>query len=101
MAVKDNVLRGKILSFLRDLFPQGTDRITVIGIYYEYYRREDIVDALEYLVSKGLVDKREFPHPSKKLEKLATYTINARGIDLCDGTTSDAGITIIPESEEY
>jgi hypothetical protein len=99
MAVRDNVLRGKILTFLRDLFPQGTDRITVIGIYYEYYRREDIIDALEYLVSKGYVDKREVPHPARKLEKLATYTINARGIDLCDGTTTDPGITIIPEGD--
>ena len=97
MAIRDNVLRGKILGFLRNLFPQGTDRITVIGIYYEYYRREDIIDALEYLVSKNLVDKREVPHPARKLEKLATYTINAAGIDLCDGTTSDAGITIVAE----
>lgn len=99
MAIKHNILRGKILEFLRDLFPQGTDRITVIGIYYEYYRREDIVDALEYLVSKGCVDKREVPHPARKLEKLATYTINAFGIDLCDGTSTDPGISIIPEGE--
>jgi len=99
MAVRDNILRGKILSFLRDLFPQGTDRITVIGIYYEYYRREDIIDALEYLVSKGLVEKREVPHPARKLETLATYTINARGIDLCDGTIKDPAVTVIPEGD--
>lgn len=97
MAIKDNVLRGKILTFLRDLFPQGTDRITVIGIYYEYHRREDIIDALEYLVSKGYVDKREVPHPARKLEKLSTYTINATGIDLCDGAVTDIGVTIVPE----
>jgi DNA-binding PadR family transcriptional regulator len=99
MAARDNVLRGKLLSFLRDLFPQGTDRITVIGIYYEYHRQEDIVDALEYLVSKGYVEKREVPHPARKLEKLSTYTINAKGIDLCDGLTMDPGITIISEDE--
>jgi hypothetical protein len=97
MAVKDNVLRGKILMFLRDLFPQGTDRLTVVGIYYEYYRSAVIVDALEYLVSKGYVNKREVPHPARKLETLATYTINAVGIDLCDGTTKDPGVTIVPE----
>ena len=98
MAIRDNILRGKILQFLRELFPQGTDAMTVIGIYYEYYRREDIIDSLEYLTSKGYVEKREVPHPSRKLEKLATYTINAAGIDLCDGTTSDAGITIVAEA---
>jgi DNA-binding PadR family transcriptional regulator len=97
MAIRDNVLRGKILSFLRDLFPQGTDRITVVGIYYEFYKPDDIVDSLEYLVSKGYVDKREFPHPARKLEKLASYTINAKGIDLCDGLNADPGITIIAE----
>jgi hypothetical protein len=31
------------------------------------------------------------------LEKLTTYKINAAGIDLCDGTTSDPGITIVAE----
>jgi hypothetical protein len=56
-----------------------------------------IVDALEYLVSKGYVNKREVPHPARKLETLATYTINAVGIDLCDGTTKDPGVTIVPE----
>jgi len=97
MAIRDNTLRGKILQFLRELFPQGTDSMTVVGIYYEYYRKDDIVDSLEYLASKGYVDKREVPHPARKLEKLSTYTINAAGIDLCDGTTSDAGITIVAE----
>lgn len=97
MAIRDNVLRGKILQFLRELFPQGTDAMTVIGIYYEYHRREDIIDSLEYLTSKGYVTKREVPHPARKIETLATYTINAQGIDLCDGTTSDAGITIVAE----
>ena len=97
MAIRDNTLRGKILQFLRELFPQGTDAMTVIGIYYEYYRKEDIVENLEYLVSKGYVDKRQVAHPTRKLEKLSTYTINASGIDLCDGTTSDVGITIVAE----
>ena len=90
-------LRGKILQFLREIFPQGTDRMTVVGIYYEYWKKELIIDTLEYLVSKGYVVKREFPHPAKKLEKLETYTINAAGIDICDGTTSDPGIVILPE----
>lgn len=98
MAIKDNILRGKILQFLHELFPQGTDALTVIGIYYEYHRREDIVGALEYLASKGYVNKWEVPHPARKLEKLSTYTINAAGIDLCDGTTSDAGILIVAEA---
>jgi DNA-binding PadR family transcriptional regulator len=99
MAVKDNVLRGKILSFFRELFPQGADRMSVVGCYYEYYRTGNIVDALEYLVSKGYIDKREVPHPIRKAEKLATYTINAHGIDLHDGTISDPGVTVLPEGE--
>jgi len=98
MAVKGNGLRGKILLFLRDLFPQGCDCITVISIYYEYHRREDIVDALEYLVSKGYVDKRDVPHPVRKLEKLSTYPLNGKGIDICDGATADVGITLVPEA---
>lgn len=92
----DRILRGKILQFLREMFPQGTDRITVLGVFYELHPPREISDALEYLVSKRYVDKREFPHPVRKLEKLATYTINATGIDLCDGTTADPGITLLP-----
>lgn len=97
MALKDNTLRGKLLSFLRELFPSGTDALTVVGIFYEYHRRDDILDALEYLSSKGYVERKSVPHPVRKLEKLTTYKINAAGIDLCDGTTSDPGITIVAE----
>lgn len=97
MAIKDNTLRGKLLAFLRELFPSGTDTLTVVGIFYEYHRKDDILDALEYLASKGYVERKDVPHPFRKLEQLTTYKINAAGIDLCDGTAADPGIAIVAE----
>jgi hypothetical protein len=97
VAIRDNITRGKVLQFLRNIFPQGTDVMTVVAVLYDWHPPKDVLDALEYLTSKGYITKREVPHPARKLAKLTTYTINAHGIDLCDGTTSDAGITIIAE----
>lgn len=98
MAIKDNALRGKLLAFLRELFPSGTDALTVVGIFYEYHKRDDILDSLEYLASKGYVEKKVVPHPVRKLDELVTYKINAAGIDLCDGTTSDPGVIVVAEA---
>jgi len=92
--IKDNVLRGKILDFLRYMFPQGTERSAVVSIFYEYFQSKSIVDALEYLVLKDYVTKREFPHPYRKTETLCTYTLNARGVDLHDGAITDVGVTV-------
>ena len=98
MGVRDNICRGKILSLLRELFPQGTDQMTIIGIYYEYFKKDDIIDSLEYLVSKNYANKKSIPHPVRKNEIIETYAINAHGIDLCDGAITDVGITIAPEA---
>jgi hypothetical protein len=95
MANKDSILRGQILEFLRELFPQGTDQQTIISIFYEYHTSREIVDALEYLVVKGYVEKRAVPHFFHKHETILTYTINGVGIDLHDGLTNDPGVTVV------
>lgn len=99
MALKDNIARGTLLVFLRTMFPQGVDRQTICGIFVERIHPDLSIDSLEYMVSKGYIDRREIPHPYKKLEKIVTFRINSEGIDLCDGTTSDPGITIMPEED--
>jgi hypothetical protein len=97
MNQKPIILRGKILEFLKFLYPEGADGRTVTATYYEYYRTEDIVQALLYLTDKGYLSKKELPHPCRRAEKIAIYRITPVGIDLYDGTITDPGVSVIPD----
>lgn len=97
--MKSLILRGKILEFLRDLYPEGADERTIEGIFYEYHRYDDIIESLAYLADKGYADRKEVPHPYKSAERIRLYKITPAGIDLMDGTTTDPAVTIIPEGK--
>ncbi len=95
--MKPIMLRGKILEFLRDVYPEGADERTIVGIFYEYHDYDDIVGSVSYLADKGYAKLTEVPHPYKSAEKIRLYKIAPAGIDLIDGTTVDPAVTIIPE----
>ncbi len=95
--MKHNILRGKILEFLNHLYPDGADGQTIIGVFYQYYDYDAIIDALNYIVDKGYVARREVPHPYKPLKIEYIYKATPAGIDLMDGTTSDPAVTITPQ----
>lgn len=97
--MKNNVLRGKILKLLSDMYPDGIEQTSLIGIYHSYEKIDDITRSVEYLVDKKLVDKKENPHPYKENMSVIYYKITPAGIDLIEGNTApDSGIIIPMEA---
>lgn len=93
--MKNNVLRGKILKLLADLYPNGIEHTSLLGIYHSYEKIDDITKSAEYLVEKKLVNKIENPHPYKEGAKIIYYKITPEGIDLVEGNIpADSGILI-------
>jgi hypothetical protein len=97
--VKPLILRGKLLEFLKHLYPEGADERTIVGVFYEYHTYDDIVESLAYLSDKGYVNRTEVPHPYKSAERIRVYKIAPAGIDLMDGTSVDPAVTIVPEGK--
>lgn len=96
--MKNKYLRGKILKLFFEFYPDGVERITLLGIYYQYEKIEDIDKSLEYLAEKGYVSKKENPHPYKINKKTVFYKITPAGIDLIEGTKNDSGVLIPVEA---
>ena len=92
-----HILRGKILSFLAEIFPRDAEKVGIIGIFFEYHHVGDIEQALEYLAGRRYLEKLERPHPYKPHDKITLYKITPDGIDIAEGTKKDPGITIVPE----
>lgn len=95
MLVKQNQLRGKILAFLAHIYPEKAEEQTIISIYYQYHKFDDIKQALEYLTDKGYVQRYEYPHPYKIGEKVRLYKITPDGIDVHQGIKDDPGVAKI------
>ncbi len=97
--MKNNILRGKILKLLGDIYPDGIEQTSLIGIYHSYEKVDDITRSVEYLVDKNLVSKKESPHPYKEQKNVIYYKITPEGIDLIEGNSEpDSGIIIPMEA---
>ena len=94
--MKNCILRGKILKLLSEQYPEGLERITLISIYYQCDKVDDIDKSLAYLCDKGYVQKKEHPQPYKENKKITFYKITPEGIDLIEGTTEAEPGIIIP-----
>jgi len=90
--VNQKYLRGLILQFLNDIYPYEAEEMSIISVFYEYWRDKDIRQALQYLVDKGYVEERVAKHPVIKRKKLRFYKLLPAGKDLLEGTTEDKGI---------
>lgn len=90
--MRQNQLRGKILAFLEHIYPEKADEQTIISIYYQYHKYDDIKQALEYLVDKGYVQRTEHHHPYRTGEFVRLYKITPDGIDIQQGMKVDPGI---------
>jgi len=88
------VLRGSILAFLVEVYPERVEELSIVQIKYEYYKHCDIIRALEYLVDRGYLDREEHDHPAKPYDKVKFYRATSHGIDLTEGTTSDKGVFV-------
>lgn len=97
--MKNKFLRGEILKLLFELYPDGIERVTLIGIYYQFDKIEEIDKSLEYLFEKKYISKIESPHPYKRDKKITYFKITPEGIDLIDGTVAqDPGVVIPVEA---
>lgn len=93
--MKNNLLRGKILKLLSDMYPDGIEQTSLIGIYHSYEKVDDITRSVEYLVDKGYVTRKDSPHPYKENMQVVYYKIAPAGLDLVEGNASaDSGIII-------
>lgn len=98
MKLKEAPLRGAVLTFLRDIYPEGAERRTIISVLYQYHDYEPIKQALEYLVDKDYVSRKDVPHPYRAGDAISIYRITANGIDLLDGLLADPAV-LIPREE--
>jgi hypothetical protein len=95
--MKDNILRGKILGLLKEVYPDGVDYQTLVLILFQYHKTSDIATSLEYLVDKGYVLKKQHSHPFKEQEFVQWYKLTPQGVDLVEGNVdADPGILLLP-----
>ena len=93
--MKDNILRGILLNFLKKVYPEGASYETILSIFFQYHKSDDITAALAYLSDKEYIKKFEQPHLYFKQEIFLWYKITPHGIDLQEGSIpADPGITI-------
>jgi hypothetical protein len=91
--MKNNILRGKLLAFLKYVYPEGADEETAIKVLFQYFKVEHIAESLAYLTDKKYIERKETPHPYKRGEMIRRYKILPQGIDLLDGNIpADPGI---------
>ena len=88
------VLRGSILAFLAAVYPERVEELSIAGIKFEYYKYQDVLKALEYLVDRKYVERTCERHPAKLHETVRFYRASPPGIDLVDGTATDAGVRV-------
>ncbi len=98
--MRENSLRGKLLEFLNDIYPEGADSRSILSIFFEYHKAEDLDRSLEYLTAKEYITRKQVPHPYKKNEHVTIYKITPEGINLMDGLTADPGVAIVPEEDD-
>lgn len=93
--MKQTIVRGKILALLKKVYPDGADEITIVSVLYQYHKTEDVYAALEYVVDKDYVEKKQQPHPFTEREYVRWYKLKPKGIDLLEGNADpDPGILI-------
>lgn len=98
--MKLNILRGKILRLLYELYPDGIEHTSLLGIYYPYEKLDNIGKAVQYLVDRNIVVKNEIAHPYKAEKTIMFYKISPGGIDLVEGSIKPlAGVCLIPEED--
>lgn len=94
--MKNNILRGKILRLLHDMYPDSMEHSSIVGIYYQYHSVDSIRKSLQYLLDKGLVIVNEVPHPYREGVSVVYYKVSPAGVDLVEGNSpsKDSGIVL-------
>jgi len=90
-------LRGQILDFLYKVYPEETEEVTIISVFYQYFKESQIKKSLQYLVDKGYIELKDIPHPVHQRKIIRLYKILPPGVDLIEGNTHDETILIEEE----
>jgi DNA-binding PadR family transcriptional regulator len=90
-------LRGQLLDFLYKVYPEEAEEITIISVFYQYFKESQIRKSLQYLVDKGYVSGKDIPHPVHIRRMVRLYKILPAGVDLIEGNIQDE--TILFEEE--
>lgn len=92
---KKKELRGHILIFLNTINPESISRESIMQTFFEYWEYDDLMQALQYLVDGGYAEEKKLPSPfGTAFDKLHSYKITKKGVDLCDLTISDDGVFV-------
>jgi hypothetical protein len=92
-------LRGAILQMMKNISPTTAEENAIVAAYYQYYKPLEIRRALQYLVDSGYLERTKAPHPFLRLEKISTYKISPKGINVLEGDAADVGIVVINDGE--
>lgn len=92
-------LRGAILQMMKNINPTTAEENAIIAAYYQYYKPIEIRRALQYLVDSGYLDRTRAPHPFLRMEKISTYRISPKGINVLEGDAQDVGIAVFDEED--
>ena len=85
--MKNNLLRGKLLKLLHEMYPDSMELSAIVGIYYQYHPVEEIRRALQYLNDKGFLNEHVVPHPYREGKNVVYFKISPAGVDLVEGNT--------------
>lgn len=93
------LLRGDILSFIYNVFPQIVKDSNIISAYYEYYAVKDIQRSIYYLVERGFLVEEKRTNPIHRGKKDSFFNITAEGMAIVERTAEDPGIYIEEEKD--
>jgi len=92
-------LRYKLLDFLYRVYPESVDEFTILEVFYEYHKVDNIKKQLHYLIDAGYVESKEIAVMFGSKKKTLVYKISPKGIDLINGIIQDKAVPI-PEEDE-
>jgi len=98
MRIPPLTLRYKLLDFLYRVYPEAVEELTILEVFYEYHKAEDIKKQLQYLIDTGYINQKEVPFRLGSRRKIIQYKITPRGIDLLNGIIQDKAVPV-PEEE--
>ncbi len=94
------VLRGNLLGFLNNIYPDGATELTIIGVFYQYYRDKDIRRELQFMSDKKYLTLENIDNPIKRGSKEKYFKITPTGIEILEGTTHDDSIILAADHQE-
>lgn len=96
----NKVLRGNLLGFLNNIYPDGATELTIIGVFYEYHRDKDIRRELQFLSDKKYLSLENINNPIKRGSKEKYFKITPPGIEILEGTIKDESIILAADHQE-